>query len=89
MRDTVNREVTAWIADPEFGRKWMQGGFEIPMELKEPMFELNNTVIQGGFSRLSLADSLSTAWIDFLLIALFAIAPAALTFTRFLVYDPR
>lgn len=89
FRDTINRELTSWIQDPEFGRLWMQGGFDIPMELKEPMYELMDMGQRNIFNRLSLADSLSTAWIDFLLLALFAIVPAALTFTRFLVYDPR
>jgi hypothetical protein len=38
---------------------------------------------------LTLQESLASAWFDFLLMALWSIAVATVSFARFLVYDPR
>lgn len=88
-RDIINRQVTDMLQNPDFGRKWIAGGFNVPKELKDPIMKLIDMGQKGIFNHLSLPEALSSAWIDFLLLALFAIAPAAITFTRFLVYDPR
>ena len=89
MRDTVESEVTRMMQDPEFGRGYVEGKWSIPMAQKEPVFKLMDIGKYEGFNTLSLTDAISFAWIDFLLLSLYAIVPAAVTFTRFIFYDPR
>jgi ABC-type transport system involved in multi-copper enzyme maturation permease subunit len=89
MKTMINDHVTEMLTDPEFGRLYMSSGFDIPIELKEPAFAMFDIGQTQGFRHLDFENSQKTAWQDYLLLALFAIMPAAVAFFRFMSYDPR
>ena len=89
MKTTMNNEITSMLQNPDFLTKYLQGGFTIPLELKEPVYYLFDIGESQGFRQLSFAESAKSAWLDYLVLALFSIIPMAVAFFRFMVYDPR
>lgn len=89
IRDKINEEVTKMLTDPEFGREYVAAGFDMPERASEAIYELFDYGHKQGFSRLSLEDSLEHAVLDYFLIVMFAVIPAAIGFVRFMFYDPR
>ncbi len=89
IREMVNDRITGMLNEPEFGREYTAGGFDIPEEERRRAFGIMDAALEMGFTQLSIEESMESAWLDFLLMSLFAIASAAIAFTRFLFYDPR
>ena len=89
IRTEMDRIFTEFVQDPNFLQLYMEGRFDIPEEILEvarPFIDVNRTA---KFSVPSLSETLASTWIDFGLLGFFAVAAAALTFTRFIFYDPR
>jgi len=89
MRNTINDGATKMMMDPEFGRKYMEGGFEVPMELKEPAFALMEIGQTQGFETLSVSEAIESTLFDYFLIFIFIVLPTIIGYMRFLTYDPR
>jgi ABC-type transport system involved in multi-copper enzyme maturation permease subunit len=89
IRNNMETQFTAAMQDPRLWSKWMEVEWEIPQEIKDlatPWFDIGRTV---KFSTPDLARTMESTWLDFALLAFFAVAPAAMSFFRFIFYDPR
>ena len=89
IRSFLESEFQKAITDPNFLQAYMKGKWDIPEEILEiarPWFDINRT---SRFTTPSLADTMEHIWLDLALLGFFAIAPAALTYFRFILYDPR
>lgn len=89
MRNTMNDRLTEFMQDPEFGRRYVAGGWNLPPDLKEAGYELINMPVTMGFRQRTIGEALAASWIDFFVLAVFALAGAGLTFFRFIGYDAR
>ena len=52
----------------------------------QPWFDINRSA---QFSVPAMSDTMNAVWLDWLLLAFFALAPIALAYFRFIHYDPR
>ena len=89
IRSTLESEFQNAVTDPDFLQLYAQGKWDIPEEvlkIAHPWFDINRTV---KFTKPTLAETMENTWLDLALLGFFAVAPAALTFFRFIHYDPR
>ena len=88
-RDMVNEEVTRIMTSQEFGMEIMKSERHYTHKIKQTVYDVMDAAQEMGFNPLTMEEALESAWIDFLILAFFALVPATITFVRFLRYDPR
>lgn len=89
IRNTLEQTFTEYIRNPAFMMAYMQGKFDIPDVIKKEAYVFFNSIHSTGFRRPDLEHTFKSTWLDFLLMGVFAVTAAALTFARFIFYDPR
>lgn len=89
IREMVNDEVTHIMTSKEFREELMKSDRHYTRKVQTTVYDVMDAAQEMGFNPLNLEGSIENGWIDFLLLALFAIIPASITFIRFLSYDPR
>jgi ABC-type transport system involved in multi-copper enzyme maturation permease subunit len=68
-------------------RDFLKSGWEAPDRAES--LELLDFARTISFSELSLGETLASSWIDFVLLAVFAVAASSISLVRFMFYDPR
>ena len=89
LRERLNADLTAMFTNPAM-REWYQPTqFDLHPEVVSRVKGMMDLSVTTPFETLSMAESLDSAWIDFLLLFAFAVVPLVVSYVKFLVYDPR
>ena len=89
LRERLNDDMTEMFTNPAM-REWYQPTqFDLHPEVVSRVKGMMDLSVKTPFETLSMAESLDSAWIDFLILFAFAVVPLVVSYVKFLVYDPR
>lgn len=89
IRNKIDSDITALLQQEDFIMKWIMAGWEIPQDIKTDVMPMMDFARDAKFTKMELGNTLAATWLDFILLSVFALVSVALSFTRFLYYDPR
>ena len=89
IRTDIEKQYQELLTDEELLAAFAEATWDTPKKAMDAIEGWLDPNRSDKFTVPSLADTMSAVWVDWLLLAFFALAPVALAYFRFIHYDPR